>query len=204
MIFLELFYVFFCIGAFTFGGGYAMLPLMQQQVLARNWATEEELIHFIAVSESTPGPFAINMATYIGSVQGDQTFGVMGGILGSACATLGVVLPSLIIILIVAKCYDAFRKSRVVKGCMSGLKPAVVGLIANALLNVVITVFAPAANTVWELFGQMGTILSQVSTYVYLGVFAVMLFLSFKKLHPILVICLSAAIGIAAGYLGLL
>ena len=67
MIFLELFYVFFCIGAFTFGGGYAMLPLMQQQVLSRNWASEEELIHFIAVSESTPGPFAINMATYIGS-----------------------------------------------------------------------------------------------------------------------------------------
>ena len=196
MIFLKLFYVFFCIGAFTFGGGYAMLPLMQEQVLSRSWATEEELLHFIAVSESTPGPFAINMATYIGSVQ--------GGVLGSACATLGVVMPSFIIILIVAKCYDAFRKSRVVKGCMSGLKPAVVGLIANAFLNVVMTVFAPTAGTVWEMLGQVGTIFAQVSTYVYLGIFGVMLFLSFKKLHPIIVICLSAAIGIAVGYLGLI
>lgn len=188
MIFLELFYVFFCIGAFTFGGGYAMLPLIQEQVLGRNWATEEELIHFIAVSESTPGPFAINMATYIGSVQ--------GGVLGSACATLGVVLPSFIIILIVARCYDKFRQSKIVKGCMSGLKPAVVGLIANAFLNVLMAIFMPA--------GFAWTIFTQVSTYIYLGIFALMLFLSFKKLHPILVICLSAAIGIAVGYLGLI
>lgn len=188
MIFLELFYVFFCIGAFTFGGGYAMLPLIQEQVLGRSWATEEELIHFIAVSESTPGPFAINMATYIGSVQ--------GGVLGSACATLGVVLPSFIIILVVAKCYDKFRQSKIVKGCMSGLKPAVVGLIANAFLNVLVTIFFPA--------GFALGVFAQVSTYIYLGIFAVMLLLAFKKLHPILIICLSAAIGIAVGYLGLI
>ena len=188
MIFFELFFVFFCIGAFTFGGGYAMLPLIQEQVLGRSWATEEELIHFIAVSESTPGPFAINMATYIGSVQ--------GGILGSACATLGVVLPSFVIILIVAKCYDKFRKSKIVKGCMSGLKPAVVGLIANAFLNVLLALFVPAGFT-WAIFAQ-------VSTYIYLGIFALMLLLAFKKMHPILIICFSAAIGIAVGYLGLL
>ena len=186
MIFLELFYVFFCIGAFTFGGGYAMLPLMQQQVFARNWATEEELIHVIAVSESTPGPFAVNMATYIGAE--------MGGVLGSACATLGVVLPSFVVILIVAKCYDKFRQSRIVKGCMSGLKPAVVGLIANAFLNVLVTIFCPNGFG-FELFAQ-------VRTYVYLGIFGVMLFLGFKKVHPILIICLSAVIGIAVGYLG--
>ena len=188
MIFFELFFVFFCIGAFTFGGGYAMLPLIQEQVLGRSWATEEELIHFIAVSESTPGPFAINMATYIGSVQ--------GGILGSACATLGVVLPSFVIILIVAKCYDKFRKSKIVKGCMSGLKPAVVGLIANAFLNVLTAIFVPTGFT-WAIF-------TQVSTYIYLGIFALMLLLAFKKMHPILIICFSAAIGIAVGYLGLL
>ena len=140
MIYLELFYVFFFIGAFTFGGGYAMLPLMQQQVLARNWATEEELIHFIAVSESTPGPFAVNMATYVGAE--------MGGVFGSVCATLGVVLPSFIVILIVAKCYEKFRSSRIVKGCMSGLKPAVVGLIGYACVNVLMTVFFPAGS-IW-------------------------------------------------------
>lgn len=186
MIYLELFYVFFCIGAFTFGGGYAMLPLMQQQVLARSWSTEEELIHFIAVSESTPGPFAVNMATYIGAE--------MGGVFGSVCATLGVVLPSFVVILIVAKSYDKFRQSRVVAGCMSGLKPAVVGLIANAFLNVFITVFCPGGFT-WEIFAQL-------STYIYLTIFGVMLVLAFKKAHPILIICLSAVVGIVVGYLG--
>ena len=186
MIYWQLFYVFFCIGAFTFGGGYAMLPLMQQQVLARNWATEEELIHFIAVSESTPGPFAVNMATYIGAE--------MGGVLGSACATLGVVLPSFMVILVVAKCYDKFRNSRIVKGCMSGLKPAVVGLIANAFLNVLITIFCPGGLTL--------AIFAQARTYIYLGIFAAMLVLAFKKVHPIIIICLSAVIGIAVGYLG--
>lgn len=187
MIFLELFYVFFCIGAFTFGGGYAMLPLMQEQVLSRSWATEEQLIHFIAVSESTPGPFAVNMATYIGAE--------MGGVFGSACATLGVVLPSFVVILIVAKSYDKFRQSRIVKGCMSGLKPAVVGLIGNAFLNVLMVVFFPA--------GLSLAVFASVSFYVYAAVFGVMLLLAFKKVHPILIICLSAVIGIVAGYLGI-
>ena len=94
MIFWELFITFFKIGLFTFGGGYAMLPLIQEEVIAHNWIPMEDLINFIAVSESTPGPFAINMATYIGTQ--------MGGLLGGVCATLGVVLPSFIIILIVA------------------------------------------------------------------------------------------------------
>ena len=126
------------------------------------------------------------MATFIGAE--------MGGVLGSVCATLGVVLPSFVVILIVAKCYDKFRRSRIVKGCMSGLKPAVVGLIANAFLNVLVTIFCPNGFDL-ELF-------TQVSTYIYLGIFGVMLFLSFKKVHPILIICLSALIGIAVGYLG--
>ena len=186
MIFLELFYVFFFIGAFTFGGGYAMLPLMQEQVLSCAWATEEQLIHFIAVSESTPGPFAINMATYIGAE--------MGGVFGSVCATLGVVMPSFVVILIVAKCYDKFRQSRVVKGCMSGLKPAVVGLIGNAFLNVLMVVFFPA--------GLSLAVFSDVRFYINAAVLALMMVLAFKKVHPIIIICLSAVIGIAVGYLG--
>ena len=187
MILLELFFVFFCIGAFTFGGGYAMLPLMQEQVLSRNWATEEELIHFIAVSESTPGPFAVNMATYVGAAQ--------SGVLGSVCATLGVVLPSFIVILIVAKCYDKFRNSRIVKGCMSGLKPAVVGLIGNAFLSVLMVVFFPA--------GIALSIFTDLRLYVNLALFGAMLVLAFKKVHPIAIICISAVIGIIVGYLGL-
>lgn len=187
MIYLELFYTFLMIGAFTFGGGYAMLPLIQEQVTAR-WGdviSQEAMINFIAVSESTPGPFAINMATYIGSQ--------MGGPFGSFCATLGVVLPSFVIILIVAKCYDKFKESRIVKGCMTGLKPAVVGLIANAVLGVLMTVFFPA--------GLRLAVFQEVAFYIYAAIFGVMLVLAFKKVHPIIIICLSAILGIAVGYL---
>ena len=193
MIFLELFYTFFMIGAFTFGGGYAMLPLIQSEVAAR-WGSvisAETMTNFVAVSESTPGPFAINMATYIGSVMGGNT--VLGSIFGSFCATLGVVLPSFVIILIVAKCYDKFKENRIVKGCMTGLKPAVVGLIANAVLGVLMTVFFPA--------GLSFAVFKTVDFYIYAGIFAVMLVLAFKKVHPIIIICLSAVLGIAVGYL---
>ena len=195
MDFLELFYTFFMIGAVTFGGGYAMLPLIQEQV-SLNWGhiiPAEELINFVAVSESTPGPFAINMATYVGSAVGGQ-YGIGGSIFGSFCATMGVVLPSFIVILIVAKCYDRFKESKVVKGCMSGLKPAVVGLIGGAILSVVVTVFFPAGWSVG--------VFTTVAFYVSLATFALMLFLAFKKVHPILLICMSAVIGIVAGYLG--
>lgn len=187
MIYLELFWTFLTIGAFTFGGGYAMLPLIQEQVAAR-WGdviSQEAMINFIAVSESTPGPFAINMATYVGSV--------MGGPLGSVCATLGVVMPSFVIILIVAKCYEKFKESKIVKGCMSGLKPAVVGLIANAVLGVLMTVFFPAGVTL--------SAVTQITFWIYAAIFGVMLLLAFKKVHPILIICLSAVLGIAVGYL---
>ena len=190
MIYLELFLTFLMIGAFTFGGGYAMLPMIQEQVGLR-WGhiiSQEAMVDFVAVSESTPGPFAINMATFVGNQ--------VGGVLGSALATLGVVLPSFIIILIVVKIYDQFRKSKLVKGAMSGLKPAVVGLIANAILGVFITVFFPAG---WNL-----AVFTAPVFYVSLGIFLVMLLLAFKKLHPILVICISAVLGIIFGYAGLL
>ncbi len=184
-IFLDLFLTFLKIGAFTFGGGYAMLPLIQEEVLAHGWMEVEQLVNFIAVSESTPGPFAINIATYVGSQ--------MGGVLGAACATLGVVTPSFIIILLVAKIYDAFKKSRVVKGCMSGLKPAVVGLIGAAMLGIAATVFIPSG---WTL-----AVFSSVSFYISLAIFVLCAVLAFKKVHPILIICIAAALGIASGYL---
>ena len=131
------------------------------------------------------------MATYVGAE--------VGGVFGAVCATLGVVVPSFVVILIVAKCYDAFRQSKVVKGCMSGLKPAVVGLISGAVLNVLMTVFFPGA------VGLSGISLAVFTTpafYISLGIFAVMLVLAFKKLHPILLICISAVVGIIVGYLG--
>lgn len=184
MIYLELFRTFLKIGAFTFGGGYAMLPLIQAEVLSHGWMDASALVDFIAVSESTPGPFAINIATYVGT----ET----GGIGGALCATLGVVLPSFVCILIVARCFEAFRSSFVVQGCMTGLKPAVVGLIGASVLSVAATVFVPA--------GISAAVLTDPSFYASLVIFAVCALLAFKKAHPILVICLAAALGILAGY----
>ena len=198
MIYLELFLTFLMIGAFTFGGGYAMMPLMQEQVALRwgDFISSDTITNFIAVSESTPGPFAVNMATYIGSEMGATGFigGWPGSLFGSFCATMGVVLPSFIIILIVAKCYDKFKESSLVKGCMTGLKPAVVGLIASAILNVFTSVFF-AAGVNLEVFRTL-------SFYLSAGLFGVMLVLALKKVHPIIIILISAAAGIIIGYAG--
>ena len=183
MILFELFYTFFFIGLLTFGGGYAMLPLIQEQVLLKGWGTEQELINFIAVSESTPGPFAINMATHIGMTQ--------GGVPGALCATLGVVLPSFIIIIIIAQCYEKFKTNRIVMGCMSGLKPAVIGLIGAAIISMAKTVF---------LVGEREALFTTPELYLSLAIMAVGVILSLKKAHPIIVIVLSAALGIGAGY----
>ena len=180
MIVPELFWSFFKTGLFTFGGGYAMLPLIQSEVLGHGWLSAEEIVNFIAVSESTPGPFAVNIATYVGRVT--------AGIAGAFCATLGVVLPSFLVILIVARFYMRFRKSCLVEGAMSGLRPTVIGLIAAALLSLGRGVFAPTEGAGWLPVAVSG------------AVFLVMAVLAFRKKHPILIIALSAAIGIGAGY----
>ena len=127
MIYLELFLTFFMIGAFTFGGGYAMLPLMQEQVALR-WSDiipAETIVNFVAVSESTPGPFAVNMATYVGTE--------VGGLLGAACATLGVVLPSFITILLISFVLKEFQQVQVVQYAFTGIRAGVLALIVKAL-----------------------------------------------------------------------
>ncbi len=184
MIYLKLFLAFLKIGAFTFGGGYAMLPLMADEVAANNWMSADELVNFIAVSESTPGPLAINAATYIGAE--------VGGLLGAVCATLGVVLPSFVIILIVASVLMKFSSNKYVLSVMKHLKPAVVGLIGSAVITLGQPVFLPRGFGSINLFG-LG---------ISVALFGVMLFLAVKKKHPILIIGISAAVGIAAGYLG--
>lgn len=190
-IFLDLFLTFFKIGAFTFGGGYAMLPLMQEEVLAHKWMALSDVVNFIAVSESTPGPFAINMATYVGSEVGGA-YGFAGSLFGSFCATLGVVLPSFIVILVVAKCFEKFKNSFVVKGCMTGLKPAVVGLIGSAIISVALTVFIPNGFSL--------AIFKDISFYCSVAIFALCTTLAFKKVHPIIIIVLAATLGIVTGY----
>lgn len=185
MIYLELFLNFLKIGAFTFGGGYAMIPMMQETILSHKWLTEAQIINFIAVSESTPGPFAVNMATYVGTE--------IAGIYGAICATLGVVLPSFVIILIVAGCYLAFKENRYVKGCMTGLRPTVVALIASAVLSVGTTVFFNEGFTL--------NVLGDISFYISLVISVSAFFLLRKKINPIIIICLAALVGICTGYI---
>ena len=126
-MYFQLFFTFLKIGAFTFGGGYAMIPLVSEAVLAHGWMNEEQILNFIAVAESTPGPIAVNMATFVGASQ--------GGILGAFMATLGVVLPSVIIILLIASILSNLLKFAGVKAFLSGLRPAVVGLITAAFIT---------------------------------------------------------------------
>ena len=121
---LELFAVFFKIGLFTFGGGYAMLPLIQQEALSRGWLDAETLYRFIGVCESTPGPIAVNMATFVGSTQ--------AGLPGALCATLGVVLPALLVMLLIAAAMKDFGNNGIVRGAMSGIRPVVAGMILAA------------------------------------------------------------------------
>lgn len=131
MIYLELFLTFFKIGLFTIGGGYAMIPLVREEAL--NFGlTESEIMNFIAVSESTPGPIAVNMATFVGSSQ--------GGILGSAVATLGVVLPSFIIILLISALLKNLLKYAGVNAALSGVRPVVAGLILATSITMFLSV----------------------------------------------------------------
>lgn len=188
MILWNLFWTFFKIGAFTFGGGLAMLRIAQEQVLAWGWLKESEIVDFVALSESTPGPFAINMATYVGASQSN--------VLGALCATLGVVLPSFIVILIVAHFYKQFQNSHAIKGLMTGLKPTAIGLIASAIISMSATVFMPNGFSL--------SIFTTKEFYISLFIFILSLVLVFfkpKKIPPIVTICISAILGIAAGYL---
>ena len=189
MILLKLFFTFFKIGLFTFGGGYAMLPLIEEEVVRNGWMDTSDLVNFIAVSESTPGPFAVNVSTYVGCE--------VAGVLGSLCTTLGVIMPSFIVILVVAKCFEKFKSSKTVKGCMSGLKPAVIGLIANAVISVGRTAFFP--ESVYP-NGISISFVTDLAFYVSLVTFVLTAVLALKKVHPILIICLSAVIGIVCGY----
>ena len=191
MIFLELFYTFFKIGLFTFGGGYAMIPLIQSEVLAKEWAKPEELINFIAVAESTPGPFAINIATYVGAEQGYKFLGIAGRFLGSACATLGVVMPSFIIILIVAKFYLKFKNNKYIAGAMSGLRPAAIALISAAMISIGTEVFLPYGFSLQSILT-----FEMLFSVITLGL---CLFLVYKKAKPHFILLASAACGLIWG-----
>lgn len=187
MIYLKLFLAFLKIGAFTFGGGYAMIALVRETVVTNGWLTEAEVINFIAVAESTPGPIAVNMATFVGST--------MGGIPGALIATLGIVLPSFVIILVIAALITDFLKYKGVKAFLNGVRPCIVALILSTAVTMGLTVFAGVTNV------RQG--LANISiNYMGLVILAVLILVAqvykhFKKKKPsaIVMILISAVLG---------
>lgn len=184
MILLELFWVFLKIGTFSFGGGYGMIPLIKQEVIAQGWINEDTLINFIGISESTPGPIAVNLATFIGSSQ--------GGFWGGMCATVGVVLPSFIIILIISKVLAKFKDNKYVKAVLDIVKPAIIGLILATGILITIENVIVNFNTFqnWSLDYRALIIslllLIEIVLYKKIGK---------KKISPIVLIISSAAMG---------
>ena len=184
MILLELFLTFFEIGALTFGGGYAMIPFVREQVLLHGWLTEEELLNMIAVSESTPGPIAVNMATFVGSEQ--------AGVLGSAAATLGVVLPSFIIILIISSLLKNFLKYNGVKAFLSGVRPCVVSLILGTATTLFLSVLLGIGANNFEFNVD---ILGIIIFAIVVATSLIYKKIKGKKPSPILMIAFSAILG---------
>ena len=185
MIFLHLFLTFLKIGAVSFGGGYAMISLMRDDCLSNGWLSESELLNFIAVAESTPGPIAVNMASFIGSSQ--------GGILGAALATLGVVLPSFAVILLIASMFARLLSYGGVKAVLRGIRPAIVAMI-----------LATATTMLLSLGFGIQSLSSPVSVdlraFLILAAIATSAFAhrkwKKKTASPILLIVLSGALGV--------
>lgn len=168
MILINLFITFFKIGLFSFGGGYAMLSMIQQEVVTKNtWVSPSEFINMVAISQATPGPIAINMATYVGFK--------VNSILGATFATLGVVMPSVIIMIIITRFFVKFKNNKYVEGAFLGLRPATVGLVAAAAILV-----------------SFGTFIDYKSIIIFVMAFI----LSYKyKFDPILMIIVSGVLG---------
>jgi len=169
MIILKLFLAFLKIGAFGFGGGYAMLPLIEREIVTNNhWLSYREFIDIIAISQMTPGPIAINSATFVGYK--------MGGFLGSAAATLGVVTFSFILVTIATHYVEKFKESKALKSVLLGMKPAMIGLIISAFISL----------------GSKSYL--DVKSVIIGGIIGALLFS--KKVHPIMAIVLSGVLGL--------
>lgn len=192
MIYLQLFWEFFKTGLFAIGGGMATIPFLYEMSDKTGWFTHMDLANMIAVGESTPGPIGVNMATYVGYVTGMQQGGIFYALLGAVTATMGLVTPSIIIILIIAAFLKNFKNSRTVNQAFYGLRPASTGLISAAGISVM-------ASTL--LCMDSLTVLPTTINWKGL-ILAVVLFVltnfvkQTKKLHPIVFIGASALIGI--------
>lgn len=191
MIYLQLFYEFFKTGLFAIGGGMATIPFLYEISDKTGWFTYNDLANMIAVSESTPGPIGVNMATYVGYLTGISQGGIVQGILGSVTATLGLVFPSLIVILIVAAILSSFKNNPYVNKAFYGLRPASTALIAAAGITVILSNL---------FYADRGLSLSAINWKGWI-LAALLWFLTnkYKKtkgLHPIAFIGFSAVVGI--------
>ena len=184
MIYLTLFLEFFKIGLFCFGGAFGMLPLIEETVLAHGWLSESTFYDFVGVCESTPGPIAVNVATYVGASQ--------GGFLGSLCATLGTVLPSFMIILLIASVLKNFTENKFFKGFIKGVQPVVIALIvstgATLLIKALGYVSLQEFNPNW-----ISIVIFALLCAIYFGIKKIFK----KKLTTIWIILISAVLGIA-------
>ena len=186
MLYLKLFYEFFMTGLFAIGGGMATIPFLYDISDKTGWFTHQDLANMIAVSESTPGPIGVNMASYVGFITGMNDGGVATAVLGAVTATLGLVTPSIIVILIVAAMLKSFRDNRYVNQAFYGLRPASTGLIAAAGLTVVMgCLFRADASLNWK-----GIVLAAALWYLTNKCGKT------KKLHPIVFIGISAVVGV--------
>lgn len=191
MIYLQLFWTFFKIGLFTIGGGQAMIPMISQEVVEKGWLTLDEVQSFIAISESTPGPFAVNIATYTG-VSVLQSAGVGESILGAICATFGVVLPSLVITTLIALAFSNFIKKPAVQSVFVYVRSTVTGLLIAVFVGFVLSTLLGISSVLSHepvQFDAIGTCL-----------FALLFGLSLirikgKTLQPIWLIIIAAVIG---------
>lgn len=185
MIFLYLFWEFFKIGLFAVGGGPATIPFLSD--LANSdygWFTPQQLVDMIAISESTPGPIGVNMATYAGYNAGYQVLGLGGGILGGIVATTGLVVPSIIVIIIIARVLKAFSQNKYVKATFYGIRPIVTALVLYAVYGIVAQTFYQDGAFAWAVI------------VIALTAFALMFVKKLKKLHPAFWLVLGAVAGV--------
>ena len=181
MIYLKLFWDFFRVSCFTFGGAYGAIPLIRDMVMGNGWIGEDRFAYMIAVSESTPGPIMVNMATYIGSDQ--------AGFWGSLAATAGVVLPAYLVILLIAGILKTAIKHPMVQAVLQGLKPCVVGIVVAMGLYMMLNNVLPLSGGSFDISGIM-------ITATLGGLILLVPKITKKKLSPILLICISAVLGV--------
>lgn len=186
MILLRLFLEFFKVGLFSVGGGLATIPFLTDIGARTGWFSAADLADMIAVSESTPGPMGVNMATYVGFTA--------AGPLGSAAATLGLIAPSILVILVIARVLQKFRQSRAVDAVFYGLRPASTALIAAAGVSVAVIALLNVDG--WRAVGAVSALFRWKAVLLAVAVFVCMQLKPLKKLHPVVFIAVSAAVGI--------